>query len=142
VEASAAYTLTPSRNLSDDPAYAGHALPGQPLHEAYADVSAGPRAVRGGLAVEAESGSFRDASGLSPLAARAFLHARLEVRPGPRWPRATLEVRNLLDHRVEEVAGIRTVEGGPGLQAVTDVVGYPLPGRAFYVSLAWGSGGR
>ncbi|MBN1335776.1 MAG: TonB-dependent receptor [Deltaproteobacteria bacterium] len=140
VEASAAWTLTATRNLSDRPTTTGRVLPGQALHVAYADLSAGPSVVRAGITVEAESGTFRDETNLTPLAARAFVHARIEVRPRPRWPRVTLEVRNLLDHRVEpRWDGVHPVEGGEAVQAVTDYAGYPLPGRAFYASLAWSS---
>lgn len=132
-----------SEVLSGDPLTLGHSLPGQPLLDLRVDADMGPERLRGGLSVEADSGNFRDSANLYEIPARAFLHLRLSALPLPReknGPKVTFEVRNVLDHRVEYIPEIPLIGSGePAPQAVSDYWGYPLPGRAFYFSLAWKS---
>lgn len=144
-ELAVAWSIVDTENRSGDPVTDGKALPGQPLNALWLDGELGPPLARVGATLEYDSGDFRDSANLFPVPARTFLHARLTVDPGTvrarrRWPCLGLEVRNVLDHRVEVRNDVVTPEGPPGLQAVADFWGYPLPGRAFYASVTWSPG--
>jgi hypothetical protein len=137
-----AWTVTHTADYSGDPTSEGRALPGQPLHEARLDGEVGPTKLRFGLTVEVDSGDFRDAANLYELPPRVFEHARVSLQPGRKWPTFTFEVRNILDHRVEYSDDLRLAGSErPAPQAVMDYWGYPLPGRALYLSASWRAAG-
>lgn len=113
------YTLLLSQNLQKEEPFYLRELPYRPRHKLSARVLAGPRWLSGRLEVVAQSAHFLSREGLMALPGRAFLHAGLSSTFGSR-PGYTLslEVKNLLDARAE------------------DFNGYPLPGRAAYLSVA------
>jgi iron complex outermembrane receptor protein len=122
--ATAAYTLLFSRNLRDEPRYFLKELPYRPRHTLRAAVTVGPRWLQGRAELSAQSGQFTNRTEENVLPARALVNASVELElPFARFCRATAEVKNALDARVE------------------DVDGYPLPGRAFYVGLKAQLGG-
>ncbi len=140
LELGAAYSLTLSRNMTSDPVSAGKELPGQPRHELFADLEGGLDALWLGASLEQKGRAYRDSANLQVMPARVFFHARAGWRFFPNRdasPRFTLEVRNLLDKRVEELEVADLSSGEPALQALCDYGGYPLPGRAFFLSVAW-----
>jgi iron complex outermembrane receptor protein len=130
------YTFLESAQRSDSVAVDGKRLPGRPRHELYLrlDVArrlGASRVTAGGFAdLTLVSGNFLDEGNLNQVPPRRLvgLGARLSPLPG-----LTLvaQVKNLGNHQVEEV-------GAPGREvprAVADVLDFPLPGRAFYLSL-------
>jgi len=124
------HTVQHSDRLSAD----GKALPGRPQHELTlrADVVQRVGGVDLGAFVDVTfaSGNFLDEGNVNEVPARAFVGAGLKLVPAP-GVTATVVVRNLFDETVENVPG----PSGPIPRAVADVLGYPLPGRAFYASL-------
>jgi vitamin B12 transporter len=112
------YTLTVSSDLQRDGRFYLRELPYRPRHKLAARVVAGPRWLTGRFEVMAQSAHFLTRDGSTVLPGRAFLHAGLASTFGAGTElTVALEARNLLDARVE------------------DFVGYPLPGRAVYLSV-------
>lgn len=109
-------------------------LPGRPEHDFVGDLSytLGPARVRYGIDVV--TGIYADLMG-STLVPDRVLHsagARLEV-PGVPGLSVSLDVRNLLDLRVAEYAGV----SGPVRAPIGDALDYPIPGRRILVSARW-----
>jgi iron complex outermembrane receptor protein len=136
------YTLTDTRAESTEPSLDGKRLPGRPLHALYtrADVA---RRVLGHLAAvftdaSYTSGSYLDDSGVSLVPARWLYGAGAKLELGGGFTLA-VEVKNLRDNRIELVP--LDPPPRPDLaevpRAVSDVAGYPLPGRAVYLRLDW-----
>jgi iron complex outermembrane receptor protein len=113
------YTLTVSNDLQRDGRFYLRELPYRPRHKLFARVLGGPRWLTGRVEVLAQSAHALSRDGVLTLPGRAFVHTGVSSTFGSR-PELTvsLEVRNLLDARAE------------------DFVGYPLPGRAVYVSVS------
>lgn len=129
-------TAQESAQISAD----GHPLPGRPRHELYARAEVALRPRGRSLALWADatlaSGNTLDVAG------RAEVPARRLVGAGVRWsPRdhlaLTLEGRNLTDARKDDIALASAPR--PGVTSVprplSDVLGYPLPGRAVTLTL-------
>jgi vitamin B12 transporter len=120
--ATAAYTLTFSQNLRDDPRYYLKELPYRPRHRLFARASGGIRWIRPRIEVLYQSEQFINRANGANLPARAFVNAGAS---SDLWlaPLVTLalEAKNLFDTQAE------------------DFDGYPLPGRAFFatLSVAW-----
>lgn len=139
------YTWIATRNKSPEPTQAGRPLPGRPRHQIFAKLSGGrvgqPTGarqldLRSFSTYEWISGNFLDPSG------------RYEIPPRSIWGLGVgmsffgfsldLTVRNLLDNRSA------MIQAG-GLQGpkqfypapISDYLGYPLPGRSFWVSLRY-----
>ena len=112
------YTLTVSDDLQRDGRFYLRELPYRPRHKVSARVLGGPRWLTGRVELAAQSAHALTRDGALVLPGRAFVHTGLSSTFGTR-PELTVaaEVRNLLDARAE------------------DFVGYPLPGRAVYLSV-------
>jgi len=139
---SANYTLVSSRQDSPTPSYDGKRLPLRPRHQAYARLDVANR-VAGRLVVvwgdvAHTSGNFLDSANTSEVPARRFIGAGLKVAP-VRGLLIAFEAKNLTNERVEPIELVPPPR--PDLaevpRAVSDVLGYPLPGRSFYLSLNW-----
>jgi vitamin B12 transporter len=119
VSAALSYTLTVSADLQRDGRFYLRELPYRPRHKLFARVLAGPRWLTGRVELAAQSAHALTRDGVLVLPGRAFVHAGLSTTWGHQ-PELTVtaEVRDLLDARAE------------------DFVGYPLPGRAFFLSVA------
>lgn len=113
------YTLTVSSDLQRDERFYLRELPYRPRHKVAARVMGGPRWLTGRMEVVAQSAHALTRDGSMSLPGRAFVHAGLASTFGAR-PELTVscEVKNLFDARAE------------------DFVGYPLPGRAVYLSVS------
>jgi iron complex outermembrane receptor protein len=138
----ASYTRLVTEQLAGDPSVEGKPVPREPGHALYtrADLS---RRVRGrGAALWLDgawqSTSFLDPVNLGRVPARWLIGAgaRVELAGGVA---AALSVANLTDLRVTHIP--LDPPPSPSLTeaptALTDVAGFPLPGRSFYLSLDW-----
>lgn len=119
------YTLTLSSDLQRDGRFYLRELPYRPRHKLAARVMGGPRWLTGRVELVAQSAHFLTRDGAMSLPGRAFVHAGLSSTFGSRTElTVSCEVKNLLDARAE------------------DFVGYPLPGRAVYLSVAGALAGK
>ncbi len=138
----ASYTYTDSRQRNTLPSYQGKRLPQRPRHMFDARVNVARRWwnrlavlwVNGTLA----SGNYLDAANLRSVPARALFGAGVKLEPVPGLL-VGVEVKNLTDQRVEDVrldpAPRPDLTRAP--RAISDFFGYPLPGRAVYVTAEW-----
>ena len=133
VTVTANYTRLASEQSSAEISYAGKPIPRDPGHLAYARVDLAPRIAGHVAAVwldaALQSQTTLDPAGLGLVAGRALvgLGGRLALGGGLG---VALDIANLGDVRTSQV----------GMQprgALEDVAGFPLPGRAFYLSLDW-----
>ena len=136
------YTWVESRRSSNMPSFDGKVLPGRPRHQLYGRVDAAFTRWQRTFAVWSDAsvatGNFIDAANLNSMPARFLVGTgvKAEVVPGVL---ASIEVKNLLNQRVETLQ--LSPAPSPSLaqidRAVSDVLGYPLPGRAFYLQAEW-----
>jgi iron complex outermembrane receptor protein len=117
------FTFTDARDTSTSASSRGRQLPLRPRLRAYARpevraVDIGP--LRTGLYadVDVTSGNFLDTTNLAEVPARVLFGAGASLE----WPRGGLRL----------TASLQNV----GNALISDVTGYPLPGRALYVTLA------
>ncbi|MBC8073458.1 MAG: TonB-dependent receptor, partial [Deltaproteobacteria bacterium] len=124
-----------------DPTREGNALPGRPRHDLFVRSSFGwifhPRGTsfepRVGYTVELVARTFLDPSGRYVLPPRALQAIGIEGHVAGRVHLA-LEVRNLLDVRTASVT-LPITNARPSPVAVTDYIGYPLPGRSVWATV-------
>jgi len=114
------YTLLFSQNLRDDPRYYLKELPYRPRHRLHARIAAGPRWGRGRVELSYQSAQFFNRTETLSLQPRALVNVGISstVFSAPELV-ASLEVKNVLDVSAQ------------------DFDGYPLPGRAAYVTLSF-----
>ncbi len=120
LSAELAYTLTFSSNLRDDPRFYLKELPYRPRHRVVGRVSGGVRRARARAEIDLQSEQSVNRTGTVTLPARAFLNLGVtaNVWDAPRVSLA-LDVKNVLDAQS------------------ADFDGYPLPGRAAYLTLSF-----
>lgn len=145
----AAWTLLDARNLSRAAFEQGRQLPGRPRYDLFVQVTLQQTWGRFFYRYHFLGENWLDRANLHALGSRhlhslgAVLHptrlARMWGIDAP-WDglRVRLELSNLLDHRMA------WVELQPPLpnrtqtpQALADIAGHPLPGRAFFLSVHW-----
>lgn len=121
LEASLSYTYLDTQNQKDDPRYYLKALPFRPAHRVHARVVGGPEWLKARAEVLFQSEQFTNRTQTLSLPARAFVNVGLTARPFQQ-PLVTVsaELKNLLDVQTQ------------------DLDGYPLPPRAFFVTLGFG----
>jgi iron complex outermembrane receptor protein len=137
----ASYTLLHSEDRSDDPARRGQPLPGRPRHDVFVRWSAGPTFWAKGVSIEPRvfytvdyiAGTFLDPSGRFELPPRAIQGVGTEVHFADAVHLA-VEVRNLLDVRTAFVT-LPVAAARPQRVAVSDFIGFPLPGRSVWATL-------
>ena len=113
------YTLMMSSDLQRDGRYYLRELPYRPRHALSARVRGGPRWLEGRVEVLGQSAHFLTRDGALSLPGRVFVQAGVSSTWGTRTQlTVSCDVKNLFDVHAE------------------DFVGYPLPGRAVYLSLA------
>lgn len=139
---SANYTLLDTEQIDTLPSFEGKRLPQRPRHQAYARIDV-TRTMAGRVGVvwadlTYVAGNYLDSANLSQVPARQLIGAGIKVEPYPNVLFG-LEAKNLADQRVENVP--LDPAPSPDLmevpRAVADFFGYPLPGRAFYLTLEW-----
>ncbi len=136
------YTLTDTRAESTQPSLDGKRLPGRPLHALYGRADVARRVLGRVAAVFADasftSGSYLDDAGLALVPARWLYGAGVKLELGAGFT-LSIEGKNLRDNRIELVP--LDPAPRPDLaripRAVSDVAGFPLPGRAVYLRLDW-----
>ncbi len=118
--ASASYTLTHSQNLRDDARYYLRELPYRPRHRLFARAFGGVSWLQARAEVDAQSRQYTNRTNQLALAPRAFVNLGATARVW-RAPdvRLSFDLKNVLGHQAQ------------------DFDGYPLPGRAFYVTLSF-----
>ncbi len=134
-----AATWISAHDRGDDPAYAGHQLPGVPALELWQRTGVGGPVggLRLGVAHELSftAGTFDDPTNFYRQAPRLLHAATAWVQTGP-W-RAGLDVRNLADRLVEQVPRDPLVDDGElAPQALEDFAGLPLVGRTLLFTLS------
>lgn len=138
---SASYTLTDATDTSGVAGQDGNQLPGRPRHSLNTSLSGEWRSLEAGYRLDFESSNILDRAGFEVVPERLYHSAHLGYSPA--WAAGwslTGEVRNVTDNRVEVVpvlpqpAGVEVTTP----RAVSDYLGFPLPGRTFYVTLRWG----
>ena len=139
VEAVVSYAWTHAVTIAPQSSADGRRPPGVPEHDLYARAQAALGPVRPWAALSVVTGVFFDEANQLGAPTRAMLDMGLSVRI-PSLPWLTLDgtVTNVFDQRsadVEFTAG-RTYRVR---QPVSDFLGYPLPGRSFFVGLRFGS---
>ncbi|MEZ4401004.1 MAG: TonB-dependent receptor [Kofleriaceae bacterium] len=132
------YTRLDARQRSTQPSLDGKRLPGRPADAAYIRVDAARRwrGRQGALFADVSysGGAFVDEANLSAVPARTLVGVgtKLELTGAVT---VSVEVKNLLDRRIEQVP--LDPPPRPGLdhapRALSDLVGFPLPGRALFV---------
>ncbi len=117
--ATGSYTYLSSQNLKDDPRYYLKTLPYRPRHKVAARLELGPSTLRGHAELLFQSRQFTNRTETLFLEERAFVNVGL-VATVTRRPELQVagELKNLLDVQSQ------------------DLDGYPLPGRAAYVTAA------
>ncbi|HLT28639.1 MAG TPA: TonB-dependent receptor, partial [Myxococcaceae bacterium] len=117
--AEANWTWMRTRDLREDPRYHLKALPYRPEHRGHLRLEGGPQVLRVHATLEAQSAQFASRDHRTEIPARALVHAGMTWRTGSAALPLELvfEARNLTDARVHDLAG------------------YPLPPRAFHLSL-------
>lgn len=135
----ASYTRLVTDQRTVDPSFFGKALPRSPGHRLYARALAERRIAgqRAGawIDVAAESESFLDRANLQHVPARALVGAGLRCEVGGGAALA-LAVANLGDARIVTLP-VEHANDIPRPMALSDLAGYPLPGRSYYLTLEW-----
>lgn len=136
LEQRVAYTLMSATNTSSDPLERGRPLPGRPAHDLRYDATyrLGPLRARYGLDVV--GGSTIDARGAIVLPTRALHGLGLSVRP-PLSPmlEVGLQVDNLFDLRALHPVAASPLAKRAVAVPVSDLLGYPLPGRSVFMTI-------
>lgn len=131
-------------DTSDDPAYRGRALPLLPWLDAGAHAWVQPRpALRLSAGATYTSASYHDATNWFRSAPRPLVDAGASLRFAPRW-RVEASLLNALDVRRERVDP-NPLDDDPSARtsvAITDLWGFPLPGRTALVTLHLEPGAR
>lgn len=136
------YTLLDGVQRTDEPSFAGKRLPRQPVHALYvrADFAT---TVEHRLAIvwtdaEYQSTTYLDQANLLAEPGRVLAGAGVKAELGA-GVLVGFEVRNLTDRKL--VARTLDPPPRPDLtsvpMALSDVAGFPLPGRAFYLTAEW-----
>ncbi len=136
------YTVTRALRTDGEASLAGKTLPRQPLHQWYLRVDGATkiadRLLIGWADLSIASPSFLDDANLRRVPVRRFAGMGLKFEL---WPQLIIgaEIRNLADQRTEQ-----EVLSPPPRQSltrisrsVTDIAGFPLPGRSFFLRIEW-----
>lgn len=135
------YSLLDARNRSEGAA-SGKQLPGRPKHRFYARADAAFEPMGRLLVVWSDairlSGNFVDELNVYELPPRLLFGAGIKTAIVPDLLLG-LEIKNAADLRSESVAldPPPSDEFRQTPRALSDVHGYPLPGRSFYLTLQW-----
>ncbi len=138
---SANYTFLYTEYLGPVENLQGNSLPGRSAHDLAARLDWVHHWGRWGLGlfgqIQYRSSFWRDLANQTASPARLFLALGLKVRPWVPGLTITLEARNILARIVDQVEAPSFTGLDRIPQAVSDYAGYPIPGRAFYVTADW-----
>ncbi|MBA2320008.1 MAG: TonB-dependent receptor, partial [Deltaproteobacteria bacterium] len=132
-----AATLLETVNRSQDPTYAGNALPRLPTFELEVGATASRGPAQLGYRGSYTAGNWLDAANYALSPQRVFHTAFGRLAIGDGW-KLTGEVRNLANHIAAASPRDPLVDDGVvAVRAITDFTGYPLPGRAILLGVQW-----
>ncbi|MFN0249752.1 MAG: TonB-dependent receptor [Kofleriaceae bacterium] len=142
VSMTASYTRLVTAQLSDDPTLHEKPIPRRPAHQLYGRAGIGGSFARrdGTLWIDTtwQSESTLDRASLIRVPGRALVGAGARVEIGAGFAIA-VSVANLTDRRITYLP----LDPAPSptfteaATPLTDVTGFPLPGRSFYLALDW-----
>ena len=135
-------TFLDTENLSGSPEVRGNPLPGRPRWTTAAELS--QRFSRAGHLLEGALGLLREQQSNFDTAARRPMPDRLQLDARLLWTLPggqvtfSLDARNLLNRIQEDVQRLPEPASGPLFhpQAVSDQLGYPIPGRSLFFTLS------
>lgn len=130
------YTYTQGRDASVLPGFAGKQLVGTPGHAVNAGLQLGRSDWHLRYQFQFASLSYLDRANLRPIPPRLRhdVWAQARLWDTNLWLKGTL--RNVTNRRAEFVAlGLERAQRGVAMRS--DFVGYPLPGRTFFISMLW-----
>ncbi|HEY1556569.1 MAG TPA: TonB-dependent receptor [Kofleriaceae bacterium] len=134
----ASYTELATAQVSDDQTLDGKPLPRSPAHVLYARADVVHGRASAWTDVSAQSESFLDNAELGRVPARTLVGAGARIEIGARFGVA-VSVANAFDLRVVQLPlsppPSATFTATP--TALTDVAGFPLPGRSYYLTMDW-----
>jgi iron complex outermembrane receptor protein len=136
LELRASYTLMRSRNEGEDPLERGRPLPGRPVHDLVYDALYRIGALRLRYGLDVVGGSTIDTRGAIVLPTRVLHGAGLALAlPWAPTIRLGVEVDNLFDLRDLHPVAAAPLATRAVAVPVSDLLGYPLPGRTIWASL-------
>lgn len=115
------YTWQEARDESDIPYYNGNTLPNRPKDDLFARVEKSWGAWRAFYEVNHTGLVYLDRANFNQVSARSIHNFGLSLPLPIKGGRMTVEAKNMTDDRV------------------ADAIGYPLPGRSFFISIEWKS---
>ncbi|MCA9566586.1 MAG: TonB-dependent receptor [Myxococcales bacterium] len=134
-------TLQHTVDRADEPAYAGRRLPRLPWIALHQQTAVQGRGWRVGQTFSLTDGVFLDPANLERQPTRPVLGVFGRVERG--GTAVELDLRNVTNIRTGTVPVNPFDPDGPrGRRAITDFVGYPLPGRSVWLSVRWAERSR
>ncbi len=139
ISVTASYTRLVSEQRSSDPNLDGNVLPRAPGHMLYARADASRRIASHDTSVwvdaAIQSTAYLDQANFQRIPGRilAGTGARVEVGGGVAL---AITVENLADTRIVDVPAERANDTATR-SPLSDLAGFPLPGRSFYLALDW-----
>jgi outer membrane receptor protein involved in Fe transport len=140
VSLTASYTRLVAEQRAIDPNFDGKTLPRTPGHLLYArgEIAGRPlfeRLATFRLDASGQSTSYLDKANFQRVPGRVLVGAGTRCEIG-RGLAMSLAVENLANTRVVELPADRPIDS-PTPTPLSDVAGFPLPGRTFYLALDW-----
>lgn len=132
-----AYTLTDAVSTAAG-LMRGKRAPGIPLHRATLLAELGPSWARLRYETTLASQLYLDQANLRPVPPRLLHDAGISSEHEPLGLTVKLMVHNLTNTLVESI-DLAGAASGQGRAKLADFIGYPLPGRSWFVSLSWRS---
>jgi outer membrane receptor protein involved in Fe transport len=136
VDASLAATWTDARQRSADPTYDGNPIPRVPAWEIQSALSGTRGPLQLGWTGSFVAGTWLDSAGFQRAGPR-WIHGAFGRLTFGSWA-MTIDIRNVAN-RIAEVGPRDPLvdDGAVAVRAMTDFLGYPLPGRVALVGLVW-----
>ena len=134
----ASYTRLATAQLTDDPNLAGKPIPREPAHAGYARADLVQPRWSAYVDAGYQGASALDPAGLGSVPSRTLVGTGATVAIAAGFAIA-LSFDNVLDARISQLplvpAPSPTLTSSP--TPLSDVAGFPLPGRSFYLTLQW-----
>lgn len=133
------HTFIIAKNKSNLSWQRGRAIPMLPRHEAFQRLAVFVAGIEAYYDLNVFSQAYRDAANLIPIPKRTLHGTGLtSALPWGKGWSLSAEVQNFTDVRTALVT--TSAVDGPQRGAIADFAGYPLPGRSFFVTLAYKGG--
>jgi iron complex outermembrane receptor protein len=136
VSLNTSYTALDAIQQSEDPTLDRRRLPYRARHQGTVELEGGIPLLRAAYRIDAYGEWFLDERELRPIPARALHGIDVTLTPPLKTDLSLIaSVTNLADQRTQDIT---LPDGGQGVRvprAIADYTGFPLPGRAFYLTL-------